>query len=147
MGALLKWGLFPEENNKCKFRFHEKLYILYPDNFFFAKSMYTDMCIHCLFRYTLKTNISFISTLLKISDVHKYLWKFRFCYCIYRETLYKSTVTDNYASAKVAPLHPLKRQFWKNPYIPNERPLSTEQTTTPATSVSHLTGEIFTFKN
>lgn len=33
-----------------------------------------------------------------------------------------NTVPDNYASAKVPFLHPLKIEFRKNPYKPNDRP-------------------------
>lgn len=37
---------------------------------------------------------------------------------------HKFVTPDNYASAKVAYLHPLKRQNRKNPYIQHDRPLS-----------------------
>lgn len=35
-----------------------------------------------------------------------------------------NSVLDNYACSKVAFLHPLKKQFRKNPYIPRDRPES-----------------------
>lgn len=53
---------------------------------------------------------------------------------------------DTSASAKVAFLHPLKKQFRKTPYISNDRPLSRDYITTFASCVSHQTGEVFTFK-
>lgn len=56
-----------------------------------------------------------------------------------------NTVPDNYFSAVVAFLHPLKMQIRKNPYVPNYRSLPREFETTFVFNVFHMTGEIFTF--
>lgn len=56
-----------------------------------------------------------------------------------------NTVPDNYFSAVVAFLHPLKMQIRKNPYVPNHRSLPREFKTTFVFHVFHTTGEIFTF--
>lgn len=58
----------------------------------------------------------------------------------------KNTVTDIYASAKVAILHLLKMQCRKI-HLPYDRPLSRTYITTSVFIVAHLTGEIFTLKN
>lgn len=56
-----------------------------------------------------------------------------------------NSVPDNYACSKVAFLHPLQKQFRKNPYtgIPSDRPLSREYMyITTFFSVSYRIGEI-----
>lgn len=53
-------------------------------------------------------------------------------------------MNNNYASAKVAILHPLKIQFRENLYKTNDRLLPREYIATFAFNVYHLTGEIFT---
>lgn len=54
-----------------------------------------------------------------------------------------NTLPDKYANAEMAFLNPFKMHFRKNPYIPNDRPLSAENILfTFVFSVSNLTGDL-----